>query len=130
MAYRDANGAPIAGTPFGDDAAAGATAAAGALAPALPAQAGKTNVLTGILVTGSGATGTSIIVITVTGLVGGTMSIEYVVPAGATLVGPTVFLDFGRGIPASGPNVAITLNVPSMGAGNTNAAAHIRGFAI
>src|SRR5262249_25113551 len=31
-------------------------------------------------------------------------------------------------IPATGPNVAITLNVPSFGAGNTNAAAVIHGF--
>lgn len=90
----------------------------------LAAVAGKTNYLEGFDVTGGGATAASIIEISVTGLLGGTVKYEMAVLAGVTapvnaqggysLRLPTPF-------PASGPNVAIAVAVPSFGAGNTNA---------
>lgn len=105
-----------------------ATGAAAAIAPAIAAIGGTWNYLTGILVTGAGATAASVITVTVTGCVGGTLSFNIAVPAGAAVGITPLLLMFPRPIPATGPNLAITLNVPSFGAGNTNVAAVIFGF--
>lgn len=109
-----------------------ATGAAAALAPALAAQgAGTTNWVTGFQVTGSGAIAASVIVVTLTGVIGGTMSYELVIPAGVTAQVTPLQVTFPwPGLPAAAPNAAITLNVPSFGAGNTNAAATIQGYSI
>lgn len=106
-----------------------ATAAAGALAPALAAPtAGETNFITGFEVTGGGATAASVIAVTVTGTIGGTLNYRLAVTAGATLATGPLLVVFPNPIPASAVNTAITLNVPSFGAGNTDAAATIHGF--
>src|SRR5216684_6728136 len=102
---------------------ASATAIAAAMAPVLPAVAGQTNFITGFQITGGGATAASVIVVTLTGLVGGTRTYDIAVPAGAALGITPLVVEFSEPIPATGPNVAITLNVPSFGVGNTNAAA-------
>lgn len=105
-----------------------ATGAAAALAPALPAVAGKTNYLTHFTVDGLGATAASVITVTITGLRGGTITRHLSVPAGATTAIAPLSADFARGRPASAANTAVTLNVPSFGAGNTSAVAQIHGF--
>jgi len=107
---------------------ASAAAAAAAMAPVLPAVAGQTNFVTGFQITGGGATAASVIVVTLTGLIGGTRTYDIAVPAGVTLGITPLVVEFSEPIPATGPNVAITLNVPSFGAGNTNAAATLEGF--
>ncbi len=107
---------------------ASAVAAAAPMAPLLPAVAGQTNFITGFQITGGGATAASVIVVTLTGLVGGTRTYDIAVPAGAALGITPLVVEFSEPIPATGPNVAITLNVPSFGAGNTNAAATLEGF--
>lgn len=94
----------------------------------LPAVANQTNFVTGFEVTGDGATAASVIVVTLTGVPGGPLSYELTIPAGVgTSINPLI-VEFPVPIPATGPNVAITLNVPSFGAGNTNAAAVIHGY--
>jgi hypothetical protein len=103
------------------------------IAPALPATVGKTNFLEGFDITGSGATAASVIEASITGLQGGTIYFELPIVAGVNLaafplIGPVYSVRFPEPIPATGPNVAITLTVPSFGAGNTNSSATLYGF--
>jgi hypothetical protein len=115
----------------GTDAGQGATtAAAGALAPAIAAVAGVTGYCTGFEVTGGGATGASVIDVTITGLLEGTLHYAMAIPAGATLGVLPLVVEFTRPRQASAVNTAITLNVPSFGAGNTLADAAIHGFRV
>jgi hypothetical protein len=106
------------------------SAAAGAMTATLAAVQGETTWMTGFYVDGLGATAGSVIDVTITGLLGGTMTMKVTIPAGATvaLTDRLRFLNLPRPIPASGPNQAIVLNVPSFGAGNTQALCGITGF--
>ncbi len=108
-----------------------ASGAAQSNAAALAATAGKTNWLEGFDVTGGGATAAAVIEVSITGLAGGTLKYELNVLAGVT--GPVnaqggLFVRFPQPLPASGQNTAITVTVPSFGAGNTNAAVVAYGF--
>jgi hypothetical protein len=94
----------------------------------LAAVAGKTNYVTGFEVTGSGATGASVLSITLTGTISGTLNFTLAIPAGVTAGVTPLNVEFAQPIAASGVNQAITLNVPSFGAGNTNASAVLHGF--
>jgi hypothetical protein len=110
---------------------AGASGAAQSNAATLPAVAGKTNYLEGFDVTGGGATAASVIEVSVTGLAGGTIKFELNILAGVT--GPMnaqggFSVRFPEPLPASGLNTAITVTVPSFGAGNTNASVVAYGF--
>ena len=106
-----------------------AAGAAAALAPTLPAAVGQTTWLSGFSVDGLGATAGSVIAVTVTGLLGGTRTYEVTIPAGALLaLAPRLQIEFTRPLPASAPNTAIVLNVPSFGVGNTSAVAELHGF--
>lgn len=130
--YKDENGTPVVpvrSMSFDVEAGAAATGAAAALAPALTAEADKTCFVTGFSIDGLGATAASVIEATLDGVLGGSKRYKVNVPAGATAaLGSPVRVEFSRPIPATGPNVAITLNVPSFGAGNTSAVAEIHGF--
>jgi hypothetical protein len=108
-----------------------ASGAAQTNAAALPATANRTQYLEGFDITGGGATAAGMIEISITGLAAGTLKYEMNVLAGAT--GPVnaqggLSVRFPQPQPASGPNVAITVTVPSFGAGNTNAAVVAYGF--
>src|SRR2546428_9406819 len=63
---------------------ASATGAASAITATLAAAVGKTTFITGFQITGAGATGASVIVVTITGVITGTMSYDIVVPAGVS----------------------------------------------
>jgi hypothetical protein len=109
----------------------GVGGAAQANAATLPATAGRTQYLEGFDVTGGGATAAAVIEVSVTGLAGGTLKFEMNVLAGVT--GPVnaqggLFIRFPEPLPASAVNSAITVTVPSFGAGNTNAAVVAYGF--
>lgn len=111
------------------DVAAIATAAAAAMTPTLAAAAGKTTYVSYLSVDGLGATAGSVIDVTITGLLGGTVTRKLTVPAGvAVAVASPLVIYFSRPRPASAVNTAIVLNVPSFGAGNTSAVANIHGF--
>jgi hypothetical protein len=101
------------------------TAAAAPITLTVPAQAGKTNQVSGFQVTGDGATAGSIIVVTLSGVQGGTQSFDLTIPAGAGVPITPLIVTFNPPLVASGPNTAIVLTVPSFGAGNTNAAAEL-----
>ena len=94
----------------------------------LPAVAGKINYVTGFEITSGGATTSLLAVATLTGLVGGQLDYVIGVLAGAVLLNQPLVVSFNPPLQASGVNVAITLTVPALGLGNTNAAATIRGF--
>lgn len=94
----------------------------------IAAVAGQRNWLTGFFLSGSGATAASVISVTVTGLIGGTMTFAYAVPSGVTAKSPDLHVTFPKPIPATGPNVAIVASAPGFGAGNTNATMVATGF--
>jgi hypothetical protein len=94
----------------------------------LPGAAGKTTYITGFEVTGAGATGAGVITVTVTGTISGTLNYSLAIPAGASVGVTPLIVEFPEAIPASGANTAIVVNVPSFGAGNTNASAVAHGF--
>lgn len=102
---------------------ANATAAA-----TLAAQSGKTNYLTGIEITGAGATASSVVAATVTGLLGGTRTLIVAVPAGVTTGIAPIVEQFNKALKGAAANTAITLTLPALGAGNTNAAVSLQGF--
>jgi len=119
---------PPGGNAWGQQITGSATGAASAIAPSLPANAGNYTWITGFEVTGAGATAASIIVVTVTGTITGTLSYDVVIPAGATTTITPLLVEFATPIRSSAANTAITVNVPSFGAGNTNSAAVVHGF--
>lgn len=114
---------PVASYSSGNVAAATASAT-------IPAPSnGQTAFLTGFEVTGAGATAASVVALTVTGLLGGTATYNVAVPAGATVgLAPLVF-EFNPPLSASAANTAIVVSLPSLGAGNTNAAVVAHGYA-
>lgn len=95
----------------------------------LPAVAGKTNFVTGFEITGAGATAASVVIATLTGLVN-TLHYVVAVPAGVAAPITPLVVEFSPPLPASAVNTAVSINVPAFGAGNTNAAAVIHGYAV
>lgn len=115
------NGATAVTSSSGNVAAASAVAT-------LPGVAGKTTYITGFEITGGGATAASLVVATLAGIISGTASYVVAVPVGATLGITPLSVQFSQPIPASAANTAIVLTLPSLGAGNTNAAVVAHGF--
>ncbi len=94
----------------------------------LAGAAGKTTYITGFQVTGTGATGATVVTVTVTGTITGTMNYTIAVPAGAAVGITPLVVSFASPVPASGQNQAIAVNVPSFGLGNTNVTVSAQGF--
>lgn len=107
---------------------ASSTGAATALTATLPGVATKTTYITGFAITGGGATAASDIQITITGTISGTLNYTMSVVVGATAGTPSLIVSFSVPIPASAVNTSIVVNVPSFGAGNTNASVAAYGF--
>lgn len=97
---------------------------------ALPAVAGKTNYVTGITITSGGATAAALVNATLAGVIGGTMTYTFGAPTGAAVAASPFTLQFYPPVAASAVNTAITLTLPALGAGNTNAAVTIQGFVV
>lgn len=115
------------------DGAAAANASSGVMANAsaaasLAAQAGHTNYLTGFEVTAGGATLASLVTVTVTGILGGTQSFVFAVPAGATVGATPLVVHFDTPLAASASNTAITVTLPACGSGNTAACVNVHGY--
>lgn len=117
---------PQASTPL--NATSGNVTAAVAAA-SLPADANQFNYLTGFEITGCGATGASVVDVTLSGLAGGiSMIFKLVVPAGATTAHAGLSKRFDPPLKGNAKNTAITISCPSLGAGNLHNVAHIFGF--
>ena len=103
--------------------------AATATTATLAAAAAQTTYITGFEVTGAGATAASVILVTVTGTISATAP-TYVlaVPAGVTVGATPLVVEFPSPLPGSAVNTAVVVNVPSFGAGNTNAAVVAHGY--
>ena len=120
--------------PRGDNPAeiltAGTTVAAAAQTATLAAAEGYRNYLAYVAVTGLGATAGSAVDMLITGIAGGTKTVQVGVPAGVTAPLNPHILSFPEPIPASADNTAITVVLPSLGAGNTDACLLVIGYRI
>lgn len=96
----------------------------------LPAVAGKTNYVTGFEITAGGATAAALVTATLAGVVGGPLSYTFGAPAGATTAAQPLIVEFATPLPASAANTAITVTLPALGAGNTNAAVSLHGYVV
>lgn len=123
---------PSAGTVVGavsKSSTSGNVAAAVATAT-IAATAAKTNYITGFQVTGAGATAGAVVSVTVTGLLGGTVTYTYAAATGATVANQPLNVAFYPPIPASTTNTAIVVSCPSLGAGNTNNTVNVQGYTL
>jgi hypothetical protein len=116
--------------PNEDVFAVSATTAAAANNQSIPAKVGKTAYISGFEITGLGATAAVGVAVTVTGVQGGTLQYTIAAVAGATLINTPLVVAFNPPLPASATNTAITVNVPTYGAGNTRSCNTVRGFYI
>lgn len=105
----------------------GSVAAAAATAT-IAAVAGKTNYLTGFLISGVGATAAGISTLTITGLLGGTITIPVAIPVTPAAV--FVPWSFASPMAASAVNTAISASVTSFGAGSTDASVTVTGYTV
>lgn len=124
LIYNNGQPTPLAQTDV-DSSQQGANAA---IAATLPGVAGATTFITGFEITGLGATAANNVVVTVTGILGGTKTYELPIPAGVLAGITPLVVEFTRPIPASGQNQAIVVNVPAAGAGNAAVAVTAHGF--
>lgn len=115
---------PMASLPYSSDAtpviASSGNVAAAVATATLTSAAGKTAYITGFSVTGSGATAGLPVSVTVTGILGGTLTFTYVAATGALLPNEPLVITFPSPLPASAVNTNIVVSCPSLGAGNTN----------
>lgn len=98
--------------------------AVGTLTPS----ATTTAFIAGFEITGAGATVGLPVVVTVSGLLGGTRSYIYTAAAGALLPNSPLLVAFDPPLPASAINTAIVVTCPALGAGNTNNAVVAHGY--
>jgi hypothetical protein len=117
--------APMSATPL--ENSSGNVANASAVAT-LAAAAGKRTFISGLIMQGGGATAASLVSPTITGLLGGTMTLTYGAVAGVTLKNNDIHITFNPPLPASADNTAIVATLPALGAGNTNASCTAWGF--
>lgn len=115
---------------IGNPLNASSTGAAAALTATLTGAAGKFTYITGFEITGGGATAASIILVTVTGVQGGTQNYYIVIPAGVNVSITPLIIHFPAPLKASTLGANIVVNVPSFGAGNTSAAVAAHGYTI
>jgi hypothetical protein len=94
----------------------------------IPAVAGETCYISGFEVHAGGATAAALVDVTVSGLLGGSITFPFSVPAGVALAGTPLKVQFPRPLPASAPNVAIAVTCPPLSAGNAKAMAVAYGY--
>lgn len=112
---------------FSLQASSGNIAAATATAT-LAAALNRTTYISGFDVTGAGATAAAVVNLTITGLLGGTRTYTMVAPAGVTTSLTPLVVLFDPPLPASAPNTAIVVSLPTLGAGNTNVTVNAQGY--
>lgn len=95
----------------------------------MPAVPNEVNYLSTAEFTAAGATVGAVVVATISGVVGGTLSYIFAAPTGATLGATPLVLQWDPPLQSTGPNTPIVVTLPALGAGNTNAAVSISGFA-
>jgi hypothetical protein len=114
-------GANVFSSSSGNKANATATAT-------LSGAVGKTTYVSGFEVTGSGATTALVVIVTMTGINGGTQSYIYSAVAGVLVENTPLIVEFSKPLPASATNTAISVSCPALGAGSTNNVVNIHGY--
>ena len=76
----------------------------------------------GFSATGAGATAATAVNATITGVIGGTMTYVFAVPAGVDVPAQGLSVQFYPCIPTTAINTAIIVSMPSLGTGNAHAA--------
>lgn len=94
----------------------------------MPATALVTNYITGFEVTGTGATAGLPVTVTITGILGGTLSYTYDFSGSAITGNTPLQVTFTPGLPASAVNTAIVVSCPAGGVGNTNNTVVVHGY--
>ncbi len=102
----------------------------GTASASLAASPSFINYITGFHITGAGASAGAAVQVTVTGVIGGTMTFVYAANSGPTSGNSPLSIVFPEPIPATAANTAITVSCPALGAGNTNNAVVIYGFRV
>jgi hypothetical protein len=125
LATQDSSDVPVMAS--GINVSAQGAGSGGQLTCTIAALPGETAYLTGFEITSGGSTAGSLSTVTITGLAGGTMSYVISIPAGVTLAAAPAWVSFYPALAASGPNVAITMTLPSA-SGRTSAALSMQGF--
>lgn len=126
------NGLPVALYPLPKGAtpvyASSGNVAAAIAAATITGQAGLETWFQGFMISGAGATSGLPVIVTLTGLLGGTLSFIYTAVAGVLLSNtPLIFMPPAP-LKAAAVGGNIVVSCPSLGAGNTNNTANIFGF--
>jgi hypothetical protein len=109
-------------------AASSVDVANGQVQVTLPAVAGQKNYLTFVHCSGDGATASTSVNATITGLLGGTIHMAIVVPAKTTDTNWRASMALTHPWPASAPNTPIVVTVPALGAGNLHSSCTMLGM--
>lgn len=118
----------VAGNTAGTAISISATGSNSVATATLAAAAGKFTWISGFTCTASGATAGLPVVVTITGIVTGTMSFVFTYPAGVLVGASPLVVNFADPIPSSAVNTGIAVGLPAGGAGNTNSAVNAWGF--
>jgi hypothetical protein len=116
---------PLNSTPL--TAASGNKANASAAAT-LTGTSTTTVYISGFEITGSGATAALPVTVTVTGILGGTLSYTYNFASGVLVGNLPLVVDFMPPLPASAVNTPIVVTCPASGTGGTNNTVVAHGF--
>lgn len=118
---------PVGATPL--TGASGNVANASAVAT-LSSESGKTAYISGFSVVGAGATVGLPVLVTVTGLLGGTLTYVYSAAVGVLLPNTPLHVAFASPLPASALNTNIVVTCPALGAGSTHNAVVATGYKV
>lgn len=124
---------PYPSGPNGKDAtpvvsSSGNVAAATATATLAAGGATVMTYISGFEVTAGGATAAATVNVTVTGVIGGTMTYSFSAATGVDAPSPPLVVEFNPPLQASALNTAIVVSMPTLGAGNAHAAINAHGF--
>lgn len=96
----------------------------------IPALAGRTAYLTGLVAGGLGATAAALVLVSVFNIVGGTYAMPFAVPAGVGVAAYPLSVVFIPALVATGPNIPIQVNLAAFGSGNVGQGIGITGYYI
>lgn len=91
---------------------------------------GKTTYIVGFEITGAGAIVGLPVTVTVTGILGGTLSYTYAAIAGVLLGNGPLIVDYGMGLPSAALGGNIVVSCPALGLGNTANTVVVRGYVL
>lgn len=92
--------------------------------------AGKTTYITGFEVTGTGATNALPVTVTVGNVAGGNLSYSYAAVGDPLAANVPLIVPFNPPLPASGPNVTITVSCQKLDGGNIQNSINVHGFRV